>query len=103
MLSGVAAGGHAALVLPPGAGGDAVVACCAQQALRVYGSSRYRSEHSVAPPELVIGFGNVPTRQLQAGIRLLGQLIAETDRGADATTALLPRSSSHASALPTVR
>ncbi|MEO7058607.1 MAG: PLP-dependent aminotransferase family protein [Lapillicoccus sp.] len=108
-ITGLDAGHHALLRLPVGVDEERVVAQAHAAGIVVRGLSDYRvtpddaSPHVPWPATLVIGFGNVTTRQLQAGIRLLGQLIAETDRGADATTALLHRSSSNASALPTVR
>ena len=58
-VTGLAAGCHAVLRLPPGVTEEEAVAGCAASSVAVYGMSRYRSDRRTEPAELVLGFGNV--------------------------------------------
>ena len=41
----------------------------------LYGMSTYRTDHAPAPPQLVLGFGNLSQRAIQAGIAAIGDLL----------------------------
>lgn len=75
-LSGLAAGCHAVLPLPPGASEPAVVAEARARGVGVHGISRYRLvPDPEAPPALVLGFGDVDERAIRRGVRALGELV----------------------------
>jgi GntR family transcriptional regulator / MocR family aminotransferase len=70
-LSGMAAGFHAVLHLPDGVPEEHVVAGCAEHSVRVYPMSNYRADGATDPPQLVIGFGNVSTGDIERGVRVI--------------------------------
>ncbi len=82
-ISGLEAGHHALLRLPPGVDEEQVVAGAAAEGVVVRGLGEYRitaddeTPGRVLSPALVIGFGNVTPRQIQQGIGVLSALIAE--------------------------
>jgi GntR family transcriptional regulator / MocR family aminotransferase len=73
-LTGLAAGFHAVAHLPPSADEAAVVAAARERAVGLYGIAPLRAS-GAAPPQLVLGFGNVGERALQAGIAAVGDLL----------------------------
>jgi GntR family transcriptional regulator/MocR family aminotransferase len=81
-ITGLDAGHHALLRLPPGADEDRVVADARAAGIAVRGLGDYRVTpdddvpRDVLPAALVIGFGNVSTRQIREGIDVLGELVA---------------------------
>ena len=79
-ITGLDAGHHALLQLPAGVDEERIVARARAAGIAVRGLSDYRvtpddeAPHDLLPPALVIGFGNVTTRQIREGIGVLGEL-----------------------------
>lgn len=46
--------------------------------MALYGMSMYRTDHAPDPPQLVLGFGNLSQRAIQAGIAAIGDLLDPT-------------------------
>jgi GntR family transcriptional regulator / MocR family aminotransferase len=74
-LSGLAAGFHAVAHLPGSVDEQAVVAAARDRSVGLYGMSAYRSTGATTPPQLVLGFGNLGERAIQAGIATVGDLL----------------------------
>jgi GntR family transcriptional regulator/MocR family aminotransferase len=74
-LGGLAAGFHAVAHLPEGVGEVEVVAAARARGVGLYGMSANRSSKSVDPPQLVLGFGNLPERAIADGIERVGDLL----------------------------
>ena len=74
-LTGLAAGFHAVAHLPARASEEAVVAAARERLVGLYGMSLNRSDGSVRPPQLVIGFGHVGERAIEAGVAAVGDLL----------------------------
>jgi GntR family transcriptional regulator / MocR family aminotransferase len=74
-LSGLAAGFHAVAHLPGSVDEQAVVAAARDRSVGLYGMSAYRSTGATTPPQLVLGFGNLGERAIQAGIAAVGDLL----------------------------
>ena len=74
-LTGLAAGFHAVAHLPARADEQAVVAAARERSVGLYGMSLNRSDGSVRPPQLVIGFGHVAERAIEAGVAAVGDLL----------------------------
>lgn len=85
-IAGLDAGHHALLQLPAGVDEERVVAHAAAEGIAVRGLSDYRvtpddeAPRDPLPPALVIGFGNVTTRQIREGIGVLGELFATAEK-----------------------
>ena len=81
-IAGLDAGHHALLRLPAGVDEERVVAHARAAGIAVRGLSDYRvtpddgALRDPLPAALVIGFGNVTTRQIREGIGVLGKLVA---------------------------
>ena len=81
-ITGLDAGHHALLQLPAGVDEGQVVAQARAEGVAVRGLGDYRvtaddeAPGAALPPALVIGFGNVTTRQIREGIGVLGELVA---------------------------
>lgn len=81
-VTGLDAGHHALLQLPAGLDERQVVAAATAEGVAVRGLGDYRvaaddeAPRGPLPPALVIGFGNVTTRALRQGIRVLGEIVA---------------------------
>jgi GntR family transcriptional regulator / MocR family aminotransferase len=73
-ISGVAAGLHIVLDLPPGTDGAAVVARAAQRGVRVISLRTYRAaaDHREA---LVLGYGNLDDRAVERAVRELATAV----------------------------
>jgi GntR family transcriptional regulator / MocR family aminotransferase len=74
-LTGLAAGFHAVAHLPEPADEQAVVAAARERSVGLYGLSAQRSAPLAAPPQLVLGFGNVGERAVEAGIAAVADLL----------------------------
>jgi GntR family transcriptional regulator / MocR family aminotransferase len=77
-LTGLAAGFHAVAHLPEGAADateTAVIAAARERLVGIYGMSEYRSNRATTPPQLVLGFGNLSGRAVEAGIARIGDLL----------------------------
>jgi GntR family transcriptional regulator / MocR family aminotransferase len=74
-LTGLAAGFHAVAHLPDPVDEQAVVAAARARSVGLYGMSACRATRSRTPPQLVLGFGNLSERSIQAGIAAVGDLL----------------------------
>ena len=74
-LTGLAAGFHAVAHLPESADEQAVVAAARQRSVGLYGMGPQRSTTVAAPPQLVLGFGNVGERAVESGIAAVADLL----------------------------
>jgi GntR family transcriptional regulator / MocR family aminotransferase len=74
-LTGLAAGFHAVAHLPERADERAVVAAARERLVGLYGMGEYRATAAVAPPQLVLGFGNVGERAIEPGIATIADLL----------------------------
>jgi len=74
-LTGLAAGFHAVAHLPDPVGEQAVVAAARARSVGLYGMSGSRSNRATTPPQLVLGFGNLNERAIQAGIATVADLL----------------------------
>ncbi|GAB3886780.1 PLP-dependent aminotransferase family protein [Kibdelosporangium lantanae] len=78
-VTGLAAGFHAVLHLPPGSSEDHVITEARERGVGLYGMA----EMCVAPspdPRLVLGFGNTPPRAISEGIATVADLLSGSDR-----------------------
>jgi GntR family transcriptional regulator / MocR family aminotransferase len=74
-LTGLAAGFHAVAHLPQPAEERAVVAAARARSVGLHGMSDNRSSGATTPTQLVVGFGNLSERAIQAGIAAVGDLL----------------------------
>ena len=74
-LSGLAAGFHAVAHLPDSADEQAVVTSARQRQVGLYGMGPQRATPAGAPPQLVLGFGNVSERAVEPGIAAVADLL----------------------------
>ncbi len=71
----MAAGFRAVAHLPDSAGERAVVSAARERSVGLYGMSLYRASGATAPPQLVLGFGNLGERGIESGIRAVADLL----------------------------
>ncbi|HEY6746935.1 MAG TPA: PLP-dependent aminotransferase family protein [Mycobacteriales bacterium] len=71
-VTGLAAGCHAVLRLPAPVTEQEAVEACARESVAVYGMSRFRSDGSADPAQLVLGFGNVRERAIADAVARVG-------------------------------
>ena len=74
-LTGLAAGFHAVAHLPPAASEQAVVTAARERSVGLYGMAAERAAPAGAPPQLVVGFGNVTESAIGAGIEAVADLL----------------------------
>ncbi len=74
-LTGLAAGFHAVAHLPAGADEQAVVTAARHRAVGLYGMDSYRATRAAAPPQLVIGFGQVSDRAIEPAVAAVADLL----------------------------
>ena len=74
-LTGLAAGFHAVAHLPLSADEEAVVTAARERSVGLYGMAPYRGVPVAAPPQLVLGFGNVGERAIESGIATVADLL----------------------------
>jgi GntR family transcriptional regulator / MocR family aminotransferase len=75
-LHGLAAGFHGVARLPDGVDVDAVVVAARARSIGLYPMSAYRTARvHHAPPELVLGFGNLSEQAIERGIAAIGDLL----------------------------
>ncbi len=74
-LTGLAAGFHAVAHLPEYADEQAVIAAARLKSVGLYGMGPERSTATAAPPQLVVGFGNVTERAIESGIAAVAGLL----------------------------
>ena len=74
-LTGLAAGFHAVAHLPDSVDERALVAAAADRGVGLEGMSNFRVSGSAAPPQLVLGFGNVAEQAIEPGIAAVADLL----------------------------
>jgi len=74
-LTGLAAGFHAVAHLPESADEQAVIVAARERSVGLYGMGPQRSTTMAAPPQLVLGFGNVSERAVESGIAAVADLL----------------------------
>ena len=74
-LTGLAAGFHAVAHLPDSADEEALVEQARRRSVGLYGMAPFRATRSSAPPQLVLGFGLVGERAIEAGIAAVADLL----------------------------
>jgi GntR family transcriptional regulator / MocR family aminotransferase len=74
-LTGLAAGFHAVAHLPAAADELAVVAAARERLVGLYGMGEFRATDAPAPPQLVLGFGQVGDRAIEPGIAAVADLL----------------------------
>jgi GntR family transcriptional regulator/MocR family aminotransferase len=75
-VTGLAAGFHAVLHLPPGTAEDGVISSAAARGVGLYGMAALCSRPQ--PPRLILGFGNTPRARIEPGIAAIADLLGET-------------------------
>ncbi|WP_448004163.1 MocR-like pyridoxine biosynthesis transcription factor PdxR [Agromyces bauzanensis] len=78
-LTGLAAGFHGVLALPPGRSEAAVMAAATERSLRVVGLGASTLARLDLPPSLVIGFGNIDAAQLPEAASNLAAAIGDAE------------------------
>jgi GntR family transcriptional regulator / MocR family aminotransferase len=74
-LTGLAAGFHAVAHLSDSADEREVVTAARQRSVGLYGMGPQRAATAGAPPQLVLGFGNLSERAVEAGIAAVADLL----------------------------
>lgn len=74
-LSGLAAGFHAVAHLPEHLSEREVIAAARERGVALYGMSTHRSNGAAAPPQLVLGFGNLPEQAIREAVPLIAPLL----------------------------
>jgi GntR family transcriptional regulator/MocR family aminotransferase len=73
-VTGLAAGFHAVLHLPPATDEAALIGNAASRGVGLYGMAELH--HAVHPaPQLILGFGNTPRRAIDAGVAAIADLL----------------------------
>jgi GntR family transcriptional regulator/MocR family aminotransferase len=79
-LTGVAAGLHAVLELPPGRREDEVIAAAAARGLALSGLAEYAAQGAHHPPALVVGFAAPPGHSYTTAVARLCAVLADPGR-----------------------
>ncbi|MFE2142255.1 PLP-dependent aminotransferase family protein [Streptomyces sp. NPDC059456] len=79
-VTGLAAGFHAVAQLPAGADERHVIAAARARSVGLYGMSDCRASPAGAPPQLVLGFGDVGIRAITDGIAAVADLLTGRPR-----------------------
>jgi len=74
-LTGLAAGFHAVAHLPESATEQAVVSAARERSVGLYAMGPQRATKVAAPPQLVLGFGQVSERAVEPGIAAVADLL----------------------------
>jgi GntR family transcriptional regulator/MocR family aminotransferase len=80
-VGGIAAGLHVVAELPAETDEAAVVAAARERSVGVYGMADYRLSDSLGPTALVLSYGALGERAIQAGVRLLAVAVSRSGRG----------------------
>ncbi|SEF37274.1 GntR family transcriptional regulator / MocR family aminotransferase [Amycolatopsis pretoriensis] len=75
-VTGLAAGFHAILHLPPGTDEEEVISRAAERGVGLYGLGRMHTAPPATAPRLVLGFGDTPQRSIEAGIAAVADLLS---------------------------
>ncbi|WP_421732749.1 PLP-dependent aminotransferase family protein [Cellulomonas sp.] len=76
-VTGLAAGLHVVLRLPPGVDEDSVARLAARRDVRVVPAGRYRVGTTARPPALVVGYGNLVDARLDEAVARLAAAVSE--------------------------
>jgi GntR family transcriptional regulator / MocR family aminotransferase len=76
-LTGLAAGFHAIAHLPESIDEPEIVAEARERSIGLYPMSRYRADHDIRPPQLVLGFGDLSEGAIQRGITEIADLLGQ--------------------------
>ncbi|KRD42787.1 hypothetical protein ASE38_00330 [Cellulomonas sp. Root930] len=76
-VTGLAAGLHVVLGLPPGVDEDRVARLAARRDVRVVPAGRYRVGTTARPPALVVGYGNLVDARLDEAVARLAAAVSE--------------------------
>ena len=76
-VTGLAAGLHVVLGLPPGVDEHRVARLAARRDVRVMPASRYRIDPAASAPALVVGYGNLVDARLDEAVARLAAAVAE--------------------------
>jgi GntR family transcriptional regulator / MocR family aminotransferase len=74
-VTGLAAGFHAVLHLPPGTGEADVIRAAATRGVGLYGMAGLHHGSRDRPPRLILGFGNTPRTRVEPGIAAIADLL----------------------------
>lgn len=74
-LTGLAAGFHGVAHLPTHIDEPSTIAAARTRSVGLYGMSAYRANRATTPAQLVLGFGNLTERAIQAGIATIADLL----------------------------
>jgi GntR family transcriptional regulator/MocR family aminotransferase len=77
---GVAAGLHLFLELPRRITENALVKVAAAQGVRIFGGRAYHIDWRAPPPALILGYGCLPERDIDPGVKVLARLIQGATR-----------------------
>ncbi|HEY3018947.1 MAG TPA: PLP-dependent aminotransferase family protein, partial [Solirubrobacteraceae bacterium] len=77
-VTGVAAGLHAVVLLPPSADEQAVVAAAAERDVEVAGLTPFYEQASPPGPGLLLGYASLTERAIAEGVRRLGEAVRWT-------------------------
>jgi GntR family transcriptional regulator / MocR family aminotransferase len=75
-VTGLAAGFHAVLHLPPGADEAGVIAAAAERGVGLYGMAGLHHGGGRTSPQLILGFGNTPRGRIEPGVAAVADLIS---------------------------
>ncbi len=83
-LSGIAAGLHVLVTLPPGPDETALVEQAAERGIRIYPLGDYRAAkvHDAAPA-MLLGYGNLTPPAIEEGVRILAEVVVSAARAPD--------------------
>jgi len=76
-VTGLSAGLHVVLGLPPGVDEDRVARLAARRDVRVVPAGRYRVGTTARPPALVVGYGNLVDARLDEAVARLAAAVSE--------------------------
>ena len=76
-VTGLAAGLHVVLGLPPGVDEHRVARLAARRDVRAMPASRYRIDPAASAPALVVGYGNLVDARLDEAVARLAAAVAE--------------------------
>ncbi len=81
-MTGLAAGFHAVLHLPPDTDEARFVADAAERGVGLYGMAALQHRTTTPSPRLILGFGNTPRRAIDPGMAVIADLLGGSSRTA---------------------
>ena len=82
--SGIAAGLHVLVTLPPGVDEESLVAHASDRGVRIYALGNYRAVtvHDAAPA-ILLGYGTITPGAIEEGVRILAEVVVDAARRPD--------------------